>query len=443
MYSLIQKHKALATFIVLIASGALILWLFFTEGFRDLTSVGKKCVAEVNGSCITLRDYRRELLRFSQVQNESLKDLIKRQVLENLIVQELLYQKARSLGFFVSDEEVINTIKSDTTFYEGGAFSPTKYKEVLTRVGLEPREYEEYVRKLLTIQKLLTFIANGVYISDKEKEINLYVQSLLLSGRLYLIRPSDVLSSYSPTEEELRSYYEKNKASFKKPQVRIIRIWEEKDKDKVQAIYSSLREGKVPEGYKEYKLPQEEEKLPKVLLSEVSKLSDKDRVLITKEGETYKLLYLYKVEGEGIKSFEEAKEEIKSKLLEEKEKALLEEKAKEVYDALRSGKEVSVRYLVFADTPSSQLLGIVKAKEDELIKLLLSKESVFGPYELVEGYGVFVITERKKREIKEEEQEKLIRDINSLKENATVNYLIEKLRKNARIKVNEELLKEL
>ncbi|MGB9873426.1 MAG: SurA N-terminal domain-containing protein, partial [Hydrogenobacter sp.] len=203
MYALIQKHKTLAVLIVALASGAFFLWLFFTGSIRDITSVGKKCVAEVNGSCITLREYRRELLRFSNIQNKELEEIIKKQVIDNLITQELLYQKAKSLGYSASDEEVISVIKSDPTFQEGGSFSASKYKELLSRLGLVPEEYEDYIRKMLTIQKLLALVSNGVYLSDKEKEVNLAVQSTLLSGRLYILTPSDVELSYNPTQEEI------------------------------------------------------------------------------------------------------------------------------------------------------------------------------------------------------------------------------------------------
>jgi peptidyl-prolyl cis-trans isomerase D len=61
-------------------------------------------------------------------------------VLESLIVQELLYTKAKKLGFLASNQEVIDLIKSDPSFQENGIFSTSKYKESLARLGLEPTQ---------------------------------------------------------------------------------------------------------------------------------------------------------------------------------------------------------------------------------------------------------------------------------------------------------------
>lgn len=441
MYVLIQKHKTLVTFIVALASGAFFLWLFFTGSVRDITSVGKKCVAKVNGSCITLRDYRRELLRFSNIQNRELEEVIKKQVIENLITQELLYQKAKSLGFSASDKEVISVIKSDPTFQEGGTFSASKYKEMLARVGLMPEEYEDYIRKMLTIQKLLALVSNGVYLSDKEKEVNIAVQSTLLSGRLYLITPSDVKISYTPTQEEMLNFYQKNKDLFKETEKKILRVWMEKDKGKIEGIYKLLREGKQPEGYTEYIIPADESKLPKAVSSEVQKLNDKDRVFVTKEGDQYFLVYLYKVEPAGVRSFDEVKDQIKSALIEQKKISLLKDKAQEIYKALSEGRDVDLKYLTFSDTPANQIMSVAKVKEEQVAGLLLSKEKVFGPYELAQGYGVFLITERKKKALNEGEVKKLVQDILNMKSDAMVNYLIDHLMRNAKIEINEEIIK--
>ncbi|MFN3813760.1 MAG: SurA N-terminal domain-containing protein [Aquificaceae bacterium] len=442
MYVLLQKHKTLVAAIVALASGAFFLWLFFAGSARDILSVGKKCVAEVNGSCVTLRDYRREMLRFSNIQNKEMEEAVKRQVLENLIVQELLYQKAKSIGFLASDDEVVKVIKSDPTFQENGLFSSSKYKELLSRIGLTPEEYEEYIRKMLTVQKLLTLISNGVYLSDKEERINMLIQSTLLSGKLYILTIEDVAANYKPTREEMLSFYEKNKDMFRSHQKRIIRVWTEKDKLKVERLYTDIKSGREVSGYTEYTLPDEEEKISKTLLSEASRLTEKSRILLTKEGEDYVLIYLYKVEPAGVKSFEEVSRQVEDILLKGKRAEMLKEEAKRIYTELKKGEEIkNVRILNFSDTPAEQIVNVAGVRQDQLVWFLLSKEKVFGPYELRQGYGVFLITDRKQKRMEREQMEKLSKDILNVKSNAVVNYFIEGLLRKAKVKVNEEIIK--
>src|SRR5690606_10084890 len=103
--------------------------------------------------------------------------------------------------------------------------------------------------------------------------------------------------------------------------------------------------------------------------------------------------------------------------------------------------DVDLKYLTFSDTPANQIMSVAKVKEEQVAGLLLSKEKVFGPYELAQGYGVFLITERKKKALNEGEVKKLVQDILNMKSDAMVNYLIDQHMRNAKIEINEEIIK--
>lgn len=441
MYSLLHKYKGITIGVISIASGAFFLWLFFYGGVRDITSPSKKCVAEVNSGCITLKDYRRELLRYSNlIQNQGMEKLIREQIIENLVAQELLYQKAKELSFIASDEEVVEVIKSDPSFQEGGIFTTSKYREVLSKIGLSPEEYEEYIRRMLSIQKLINFISNGVYISDRELEANYSAESTMLSGSLFLITSSDISQKYTPSEEELLSYYQKNKEFFKRPEGKLIKVWKVKEKDRASNLYNMLKTGKEPEGGQEVRLPEESSLLSQSLIKEVERLSQRERVSITKEGEEYVVLYLKEVLPAGYEEFQKVKDKVKERLLEEKAQSLLLERAKEVAKELKEGKRPTVKVLNFTDTPLSQLSAVLNVDRKDTSKILFSQERVFGPYPLKQGYGVLVIEKRTQRELKEEEKKEVMRDLISLKSETLLTRYVEGLKKGAKIRVNKELL---
>ena len=441
MYSILHKHKGITVAIITLATAGFFLWLFFAGGVGDITSPSKRCVVEVGSGCITLKDYRRELLRFSDLlQNPQMEELIREQVISNLIAQELLYQKAKSLSFIASDEEVVEVIKSDPSFQEGGLFSSSKYREVLSRIGMTPKEYEEYIRKLLSIQKLLSFLTNGVYLTEKELEINLLADSTLLSGSLYLITSADVSQKYKPTEQELLEYYQKNKELFKRPEGKVVWVWREKDKEKALSIYNNLKAGKEAEGYQEYKLPEDFQKMGGLLEKEAQRLNPQERVSITKEGEDYVVLYLKQVIPAGYEDFEKVKEKVREKLVEEKSLSLVEQKAQEVARLLKEGKKPEARFLNFSDTPALQLNAVVNIDQKDMVRIVLSQDRVFGPYPLRQGYGVVFVEKRNKRELKPEEKEEVVKDILSLKSQAILNQYVEYLKKNTKIRINKELL---
>lgn len=439
MYSLIYKNKRFVAGVIGLVSLAFLLWLLWVGGVKDIANIGQNCVANVDGSCITLRDYRRELLRYGNLaQNKDMERLLKQQVLESLIVQELLYTKAKKLGFLASDQEVIDLIKSDPSFQENGVFSISKYKESLARLGLEPTEYEEYIRKILTIQKLLNLIGNAVYLTPKEEEINLLSQSFEISGKLYIIKPEDV--SVNVSEKEILDFYTQNRENFKREPTKVVRLWIEKDKQKAEEIYKALRNRQEVPNFKEFKLPQQEGEFPAELKGELNRLSPADPISLVKTGEGYAIVFLFKEETGGYKSLEEVKAQIEKMLKEKKAQEQVKSLAEKVKEDLRQGKNVSYKFFEFSKVPAIQLLSVVKLGEKDLFEILLSKERVFGPYPLLNGYGVLVVQERNKKEIDQKQRAELIKDLLSLKKDTTINYYIESLRKGAKVKINRELI---
>lgn len=441
MYSLFHRYKALTAGIIALATAGFFLWLFVSGGLQDLTSSSKRCVAEVGSGCITLRDYRRELLRFSDLlRNPQMEELVREQVLSNLIAQELLYQKARSLSLIASDEEVVEVIKSDPSFQEGGLFSASKYREVLSKVGLTPQEYEEYIRKTLSIQKLLSLLSNGVYLSEEEIKINLLADNTLLSGTLYIVTPSDLSGGYNPSEKELLEYYQKNRELFKRPEGKVLWVWREKDRQKALSVYNSLKTGGEAQGYQEYKLPEDLSKIDSLLQKEAERLTPQNRLSIVKEGEEYLVLYLKEVVPAGYEEFEKVKDKVREKLIEEKAQSLLQQRAQQVAQELREGKRPNVRALNFSDTPAFQFSAIAQIDQRDLVRMVFSQDKVFGPYPLRQGYGVLYVEKRDRKEPEPEEKEELIRDLLSLKSQAIINQYVEYLKKHTKIRINRELL---
>jgi peptidyl-prolyl cis-trans isomerase D len=78
MYSLVYKNKKFVAGVIGFVSLAFLLWLLWVGGVKDIANIGQNCVAKVDGSCITLRDYRRELLRYGNLaQNKDMGAIVK------------------------------------------------------------------------------------------------------------------------------------------------------------------------------------------------------------------------------------------------------------------------------------------------------------------------------------------------------------------------------
>ena len=438
MYAIIQRHKRLAAIIIAVASLSFLFWMFSVADIQQMFGL-KRCAAEVNGECITLREFRYELLRYSDLlEKEDLRGVVKRQVLYSLISREVLYQKAIELGIRASDTEVAEAIKRDPNFSRDGKFDIGMYKEALERVGLTPSEYESYLKKQLTVRRLINLISKLVYLTDREREFQERILSTRFEGKVYLISPKSVSLDYKPSAEDLERYYRENKEKFLTPEKKVYLVWETEDKKKAHSIYSSLKKGKVPEGGREVKDPSV---LPKDLSKEIGRLSKEDRVTITKVRGTYYVLYLKDIEPRKIRPFSEVKEEIEEILKKSRMDELLEKKAWEIREKLEKGERVDVKPLEFENSSVEEFITLFKIRGDDTLRLVFSKDRVFGPYRTVNGYAVIYVETRKLSPELVKNRSDMEKDLIRAKEDALVNMYVEKLVEEAKIKINEEYLR--
>ncbi|AAC06821.1 peptidylprolyl isomerase [Aquifex aeolicus] len=434
MFGLIQKHKRIAVIIVTLASLSFLFWMFSVSDVKQMLT-GNPCVATVGDECITLREYRFELLKYSNfLQDERTEKLARRVALNSLITKEVLYLKAKELGWYVSDEEVVEVIKNDENFKEKGKFSVEKYRETLNRFGLTPAEYEEIVRKSLMAQRVLNFLREGVYVLPDELDIQKRFYSLRVEGKLYLIKPSDVKVDYEPSEEEIKEYYEKNKEKFKEEEKEVVYVWSLKDKEKVKEYYENLKKGSIPSGYTEFN-----ENLPPKVKEAVKELNQENRIKVVRVGENYYLLYYKGKENAGYKPLEEVKEEIKKELVAKKQREKLKEFAQEVFKNLKEGKEVGVKPLAFSSASLEEIQRILMVEQKDLLNLVFGKEKVYGPYPSLAGYGILVVKNRKFEELKPEQVKEIERELKDNKFNDLAGLFVEKLIKEYGVKVNEQL----
>jgi peptidyl-prolyl cis-trans isomerase D len=438
MYSIIQKHKKLAALIIAVASVSFLFWMFTVADIKQM--FGKKgCVALVNGECVGVREFRYELLRYLDVMKDpDLERAVKRRVVSDLVVREILFQKASKTGLLASEAQVAEVIKNDRTFWENGSFSLEKYKETLSRLGMTPQEYEGYIRKRLSIERLFRFIASGVYLTEEEREVRRRVGGMRFSGRAYLITEDYVKVEERPSEEELRRFYEENRERFSLPQVMEFRVWETEKKEEAHRLYRALKGGEVREGGRTYRLSENKKPdLPPEVLREMERLKREGSYSITKVGNTYYVIYLQKVHPKSYRPFEEVKGDIEREVLRERKFLKMKELAETLKDKLKRGQKVPVRYLRFEDSEVEEFRKVFGVGEEEILRIVFSKDKVFGPYRLSGGYALLVIESRKMREVKDPGDEEMLKE----KVRNITDLFVEKLIRDARIDINEEYIR--
>lgn len=229
-----RRHKWLTLTILFVISVAFIFGIgsFVTGDFVPTPGAVTGTAAEVNGEGISMQEYmlerqnmRRQYSQQGQELPQAVIDLINQRALEQLVDFKLLSQKAKEMGFAVSNEEFNNAIHSDPSFQIDGKFvgveSYTNFIEQSLRQNLT--DFENYYKERMLAQKLARFIGETVVVTD-EKLMSVYnFQNETINLNFIEFPAKDFTASDDPAEEEIAKYYEENKGNFKTNELRKIR----------------------------------------------------------------------------------------------------------------------------------------------------------------------------------------------------------------------------
>jgi peptidyl-prolyl cis-trans isomerase D len=263
MLSLMRKHAG--TWMIKIILGAIVIvFVFWGVGNYRSRQTGR--VADVNGTIITVNDYRNAYTNLveqarqsfgNNLNDELIQALqLRKRALDQLVDRVLMLQEAEKLEIQVSDAELAQTIRDIRAFQTAGVFDNRRYLNMLSRTKLSPETFEQQQREALIIDKLQNFISGNIKVSELEarqwyKYNNTGVDLdyvLLEPGQFkniepttdeihdffdqhkenyktdpevkvrYLeLKPEDFAAKVTVTEEDIRDYYESNREKFKNP----------------------------------------------------------------------------------------------------------------------------------------------------------------------------------------------------------------------------------
>ena len=188
-----------------------IIALTFLGGFGGIFGILKSCgaglsegtVAVVNREAISLdnfsRAYKNTINAYSKEFNGQIPpDLIEklnipRQVLNNLISNEIAAQQAHDIGFIVSDQELRDQISHTPAFLnKEHQFDPRAYYAVLRENNITPDSFQEDVHNDLLTLKLRKLFFDGIFLSNNEIGMLNTIDNTKISLNYYKISPDNL-----------------------------------------------------------------------------------------------------------------------------------------------------------------------------------------------------------------------------------------------------------
>ena len=193
-------------------------------------------IASVEGREISAGEFRRtyqaQLQAYraaygANMSEQLLKQLgVEQQILQQLVEERAALAEADRLDIRVSDEEVRRRILSMPAFQENGQFiGEQRYRLLLrnNRPPMTPAEFEDNIRRGLTVEKLRATVTEWLSVPEKELEQEYRRRNDKVKLALVSFTTDSLRKDVTASDAEVSSYFDAHKTDFKIPEKRKIR----------------------------------------------------------------------------------------------------------------------------------------------------------------------------------------------------------------------------
>jgi peptidyl-prolyl cis-trans isomerase D len=215
-FSRLEKTR---NFILLIFAVILVLSMVFVGASifdtrnNSLASAGStETVAKVGSEYVTVGELVRQKENLSQLYGG--RAPASKMLLDQMVSQRIIRQEAARLGLTASDAEVAASIREQAKTEDGKPFDMARYEQNVTEQYGSVRAFEESQRDNLSGRKLEAFLTSGVTVSETEVLDDYKKRNTKFDLSYVPVSVTDLAQTIKPTDEELKAFFEKNKANY-------------------------------------------------------------------------------------------------------------------------------------------------------------------------------------------------------------------------------------
>jgi peptidyl-prolyl cis-trans isomerase D len=267
MITLMRRYRRALQVGLLVVIAAFVATSVFVFGQGSMSGGPDTAVAKVNGEAISADRYQRRYQEYFNAYAQSLRDQfspemaermgLPQQVVDDLVQEELIVQRARAERLDTSDEELNAQIHAIAHFHEAGRFSMKRYEEVLRRGNVSKAAFEDDVRRRLTRLKVEGIVRSGVKLTEGE-----IAQAFVLSreearATWALVDLAPIVAAMTATDAELTAYLKDHAAEFRLPERRRIQYVTFVPRDFLRPLTDAEVEKYYTEHAKEFETPRQ------------------------------------------------------------------------------------------------------------------------------------------------------------------------------------------
>ena len=137
---------------------------------------------------------------------------------EELINEKALLTEADRLGLRATDEELREEMQhgqlGQILFPNGNFIGDDGYQDFVSRQDMTVPQFEQLEKDYIVVRKLKNLVAGGASVADADIRQEFERRNTKVKFEYAVLRKDDILKALHPTDEELKAFYERNKANY-------------------------------------------------------------------------------------------------------------------------------------------------------------------------------------------------------------------------------------
>lgn len=213
-FTRLEKTRNFVLFLFAILMVGSLVFFYTPSSNTSLANLAQsdETVASVSGNKISVGELVRQKENYTQFSRGQ--TFPTKMVLDGLIASRITRVEAERLGLTASDAEVAAKIREQNKSTDGKPFDQAIYERNVTEQYGNIATYEQNVRDDLSAQKLNAFLTSGVTVSEEEVLNDFQRKNSKFDVNYVAVNSTDLAKTITPTDAELREYFEKNKAGY-------------------------------------------------------------------------------------------------------------------------------------------------------------------------------------------------------------------------------------
>lgn len=172
----------------------------------------EETAAKVSGEYITVGEIARQKENYSRQSRGP--SIPAKTLVNSLIGARIARVESKRLGLRASDAEVAAAIRKQFKPTDGKPFDQAQYEANVAEQEGSVAAFEERVRDDLSAMKLRAFLTSGITISEEELLADFKRKNTKFDLSYVSVNTADLAAGITPSDQELKDYFEKNKAAY-------------------------------------------------------------------------------------------------------------------------------------------------------------------------------------------------------------------------------------